>query len=384
MVVLITLTFLFGPNSFGKVVDSELGFFADSHEISVYQDRGSWALEGVFPYKANFAEYPELAVWLFGGINYIFGENNFQLAWLFLMAVFTYLFFIVLIKFLEFLKKSYLWVYLFFLPSLAYFAFNRFDIIPALFVMLAIYLLITKNLKLAFFVLALAFLFKWYALVLIPLFWLVIYREEKRISRLVLPSIFFAVPIIVVFSTTIIGAGLDSFLSVYEFHLARSCELGNLWGTANYYFFNSSFQQENWFCSQVTLLLQFLIPLGICGYLFFKKKDKFTAIQIISLAIILISIFVFFNRLYSNQWVLWFLPLFIILATDKLDIVLIAIFEVVNWLLFPFLPRYLPASLAAGELTAIHVYNLFSVVLMILFVLIIFRAYEKYHRHSNI
>ena len=379
---LIGCFFYFSPRIGEAVGNDSLEIFHDDYEVGVYEDRGSWAITRDFPYKSQFEEYPELAVWFFGSIHLLKGPLDYMLVFYIVMGLFMFGVFWLTLVLLKHFNKSYLLAFLMFLPSSIFFVFNRFDIVPVFFVLLSLYLLFKSKYKISFLLLAIAFLLKWFAVVLVPIYICYIFFKHKKIKKTLLPILLFVLPVVAVFGTTILGAGLEAFLSPYQFHMARTCEFGNIWGTINFYF-SDNFTGQNFFCSKVTTVLQLFVPL-LLFIIFILKRKKLTDKDVLLWSFIMIVLFVFFSRLYSNQWLIWFSPLLILLIKDKIDVILLVAFDVINWLLFPVLPRHIPFIENNNFLFPLHVYNFLSVLLMILLITIVIKIYENNNHHPDI
>lgn len=374
----------FVPISAQSIEGDNLGLFSDPHELEVYQDRGSWILKGEFPYEAGFEEYPELAVWLFGLFNLAAKYINYAYIFYFIMALFLFGTFYIVLKLLEIFKKNYCYAWLLFLPSALYFSFNRFDIIPVFLVVLSIYLFLKTKYKYSFLILSIAFLFKWYALVLLTIFIIAILLKNKKIKPLILPCLVFTVPVCIVFGTTIVSAGWNNFIQPYTFHMDRFCELGNIWGTFYFYILNSSFQEQTFFCSNITIFLQIVLPILLFVWYNIRRRKGLNNQQIVVWSTIFIICFIFFSRLFSNQWEIWYLPLLIILISKNVDIVLIVAFDILNYITFPIITRYIPTGIFSNQLFPLHMFNAFSMLLMVIMILIIYRLIKQVKKDEDI
>lgn len=312
----------------------------DDFELSVFFQRGSWLPQGITPYdKEIFQEYPQL------GLSYLtlpfLFTNDYQ-DYKTILILFNFLCFLGLIyvtyKIFQKFNKNILYLLLFLLPSVAYFIFSRFDIVVVLLVQISFYLLLSKKYRASVVFLALAFLTKWYPLLFLPLYFYYLrgklpMTEFKKIGKEMILSFFAVISAVMIFSFLIDGI---YSLVPYFFHSARPAAIGSLY----HLIFQSSFlrfglDNLNYIGISLFFLLQFIIPLI---FIFQSKKfsnyilNKKQLIMWMSLAIL---IFLLFSRFYSPQWILWFLPLLILIIDSKLEIILLIIFDIINFLAFP-------------------------------------------------
>lgn len=312
----------------------------DDFELQVFFQRGSWLPQGLTPYnKEIFQEYPQLGL-SYLTFPYLFTSDYQNYKTILILFNFFCLLGLIYVtyKILQKLNRSILYLFLFLLPSVAYFVFSRFDIVVVLLMQISLYLLLSRKYRASVIFLALAFLTKWYPLLFLPLYFYYLRGklpapESKKIGKEMI-FIFF----VIIFAVMVFSFIIDGIYSLvpYFFHSARLAAAGSLY----HLIFQSSFlkfglDNLNYIGIALFFLLQFSIPLI---FIFQSKKllsyltDRRQLIMWISLAIL---IFLLFSRFYSPQWILWFLPLLVLVINSKLEIVLLIAYDIVNYLAFP-------------------------------------------------
>jgi len=312
----------------------------DDFELRVFYQRGSWLPQDLTPYNREiFQEYPQLGL-SYLTLPYLF-TNDYQ-NYKTIIILFNFFCFLGLIyvtyKIFRKLNKSVLYLLLFLLPSVAYFVFSRFDIVVVLLMQISFYLLLSRKYRASIIFLALAFLTKWYPLLFLPLYFYYLrgkmpVPEFKKIGKEMI-LIFFAI----IFVVMVFSYAIDGIYSLvpYFFHSARPAAVGSLY----HLIFQSSFlkfglDDLNYIGISLFFLLQFSIPLI---FIFQPKNlqsyltDKRQLIMWMSMAIL---IFLLFSRFYSPQWILWFLPLLVLVINSKLEIILLIVYDIINYLAFP-------------------------------------------------
>ncbi|MDD5146920.1 MAG: hypothetical protein PHN39_04265 [Candidatus Pacebacteria bacterium] len=134
------------------------------------------------------AEYPSVSLWLFKMAN-IFGEQYFTLVWYFLVATAS-LAVVWLVKRL----RGNPYVYLAGVLPLGGLFWDRFDVFPALFTILAIYLAKSKYPIFAFNALSVGVLLKVYPIILLPVLVLMMIRD-KQYAKLLIGLFVFCLPL---------------------------------------------------------------------------------------------------------------------------------------------------------------------------------------------
>lgn len=278
----------------------------DNSDITYFYNRSSWIAEHKIPYKDAAEEYPQVAV-LFLVIPRLFTNNPivYQIILQFLLGICFILLLWTTICILQELNKNLNYALLFFLPSVLYFSFNRFDVLPALFVQFSFYLLLKKQHNWSLFLLGLAALTKWYAgLFILPyLIYFIQQAQDKEGIKMGLKAIGVFIATILFFNfVTLITAGFNGILSPYFWHLNRSIEVGSFLSSLTSIFSWQSFGSSNSAISSVFnqlsqllfVILQFIAIRWVIETKIKNPKD------IILLMLLLLLPFILFMRIYSN------------------------------------------------------------------------------------
>ncbi|MFA6603858.1 MAG: hypothetical protein WCT10_03380 [Patescibacteria group bacterium] len=322
----------------GEFFDSGLRLLRDEQEMRVYFERGQWLADGGRPYSAaSPQEYPPAGV-LFLALPRLFTSNPFIYQDIF--ALLTSILFGLLVwltgKILISLGRPLKYLWLFFLPGVIYFSVWRFDILPAVLVAAAAHEVIRGRRVLAALWLILGGLVKFYpAFFLLPLLMLAAQSAAGSSSepgrRRVLVAA--AAAPVVLLGGILIWAGPDAFLSPILFHLGRTFEIGSL-GDISLWAASFLGGGSVWFAvilAGIFSLLQF-IPF-IFLLVFGRIAD---AKAFIRACLFLLLPFMLFNRFVSPQWVVWFIPL-AVLVSDKRETVALVLLGLTAYLQFPIL-----------------------------------------------
>ena len=302
--------------------------------MDVYQKVGTWLPEGKQPYKDVFSPYPQLATYMFA-LPYALTEHAKD------PRVYRYIFsllmdlclatMIVLIYQYRAVTKNL--AFLLLLPASFYFSHNRFDVVPSLFVITSLLMLFNRYFYSAFVLLAISVLFKWYALVLLPVYLGYCLAQDKRNTWLLMAAFF--VPVLVVITHSIITIGWDNFFKPYQYHLGRGTNqeslLYLLLAVINPVVNADVIKPV---LKPVFLALQFLVAIAAL----FARPD--TETRVVNWSIAAIVCFMLFAKYYSPQWILWLSPVLLLVARDKFFIIMIVLFDIFTYLYFPVVFGY--------------------------------------------
>ncbi|MFH0852791.1 MAG: hypothetical protein V1853_00050 [bacterium] len=321
------------PRRIGSNSDSKgIRIVRDSVDLYVYYVRSRWVPEQQMPYRDTFIEYPQLAM-LYMAWPMLF-VNNFD-SYEVLIVITNILAFGVLIlisrKLLLALYRSTKILWLLALPSIIYFTLYRFDVWPALAVTASLYCVFKKKNAWALLLLASAIFFKWYAVILIPLYWHWLRQNEAKPGET--KKLFIALILIGAITLSIMYVLFeDGFINTYRQHLlARVFEPASIF----YLIKGEDFIIDG--IRNTVLLLQIaltLVWLGIGKYLR-KKWSDFDSL--IGWSAVLIMIFIFFAKFYSPQWLIWYVPLLLLLPLSHRLIWAIVLNDILNYAYFPIL-----------------------------------------------
>ena len=307
---------------------------ADVIDRSIYFERGRWFTDGTLP----ISEYPQVPTLLFGvnNLTSMWADSNIRIkvySAFFSLEMLLVLFLITKVL-LELLPPSLSnSVLLVFLPPTLYFTYNRFDILPAYFCLLAYSSATKKQWTMTSVLLAIATFTKWYPVLLFPGFFIYATTLEKKFQWRMLVG--FTVTSIGIVLASYLSGGAKTVLVPYTFHMTRGMEdlafpvlLDNLTrgllGT----------QVSSPYFSLLFFVAQIAAPLLI----FFVKFDSIDVL--VDYCIIVIGVFVLFSKIWSPQWFLWLLPFLIISAKNTKKTELIILYNFVTYLSFPLIFDY--------------------------------------------
>ncbi|MFA5134961.1 MAG: hypothetical protein WC505_04225 [Patescibacteria group bacterium] len=320
--------------------DAGVRMLRDDFELSVFYNRGSWLLNGSTPYDPElFQEYPQLGL-MYVSLPHVFSSSyaGYRTA-LIVMNLLAYgVLIVVTYLILKKLGRSSWLLLLFALPSMLYFAMNRFDIFVVLLAQVSLYLLLSKRYTASCVLLAAAVLTKWYPIIFAPAYALYMYAQLGPVqyrAALKRGMIAFCAIVVGVMGLSFMVDGVHSLVP-YLFHSSRPAGVGSFYfHVVQQFLLGLGLEQVNYFGIAVFFFLQFMIPLLLLVR--FKKlsaapRGDRSLVLWLTLAVFT---FILFSRFYSPQWVLWFLPLLVLVARTKLEVFLIIIFDIINYLAFP-------------------------------------------------
>jgi hypothetical protein len=308
-------------------------FFNDDYDRSVYALDGEWFLKGQIPYKDTISEYPQIPTYLFA-VPYLFSDPNSS-------PDFNYWVFSTVISLISlgFLLGTILLLYqmlpihknrafLMLLPAALYFSYNRFDILPSFLVLLSLFSLQQKKNVLAGIFLGVATLTKWYPALLFPLFLAYTFTTKRWIDWKMTLAFFLTCTIII--TPTFLSGGLKALLVPYLFHAQRGFEQVSLPALIQKAF-------PNWFGSGpfLSILTYLFLALSVLPVPFLVLAHLDTIDRMVLWSGLILAVFILFSRIWSPQWLLWVLPLMILIAKTPADILWIVVYGVVNYLAFP-------------------------------------------------
>lgn len=304
--------------------------FADYYDRSFYFERGKWFINNTIP----TSEYPQIPTLLFG-INHITSNwlDNPNMQMQIYVAVFSlemlivlFLVFKKLVELLPFQLSKY--AYLVLLPPSLYFTFNRFDILPTYFCLLAYGFARNKRWGAASIVLAIATFTKWYPALLFPGFFVYASLSNKKFQWKMV-FIFLTICTLILLPTLVMG-GIDTILAPYKFHAERGMEYIAL-PVLIYKFLSTSLNINLQYFLLLFLVLQFLAPILLLSI----KID--TLEFLINYSIITIGMFILFSRIWSPQWFLWLLPFLVLSTRTKKDAGIIIAYSLIMYIAFPLI-----------------------------------------------
>lgn len=228
-------------------------------------------------------------------------------------------------------------------PSILWFWFYRFDEMAVALLLLSLIFLSANKKEIGSFFAFIGFSVKWFPIVIMPNYWL--YCIKKRHYKELTASItIFALLSCLLFLPFYI-TDREKFIHTYETHLPR-----NILGESSYFSMESAITGEKIapyespdppkiFTNNVALLMTVIAFLS--WFLYVWKTIKKERLVIYSCFTVLL--FVVTNRIYSTQYIVWLLPLLIIIAMHlklkeneiKSYMVLLVLMQLFNFLKSP-------------------------------------------------
>lgn len=333
--------------------DLQLPLVRENFDTLVYWQGAQWWQNRTPPYRGTIYDqeinkqvihsgsvpfvaeaYPQLAMMYFT-VPALFTNDfsTYQALFFIWNAIWLWALLIITRKLLKLLGKENSRLYYLLLPSFLFFTFNRYDIFPACLVIWAILLLLEKKSNWSFVLLGLSFLSKLYPLILLPLF--LLYDRQNNNSSLKSLGIF-SVTILAPLTLFITWTGWLPSLTPYFIHFGHATQ-GSLLEVLNSIIPS---QNINSLLHYLFTLLQFILPLFISLILMWskiqKKKIPIQPGQFISLAAAALLLFIIFSNFFSNQWVVWLVPLLILTIPIKHGWFIIT-YDLINYIRYPII-----------------------------------------------
>lgn len=322
-------------------------FINDFWDRSAYFSRGSWYPLKKIPYKDIFEEYPPLAVYVFAtpflcmpkNVEYFY--DNFLASPVAMSSFYTSLYskifscfmgfagilsaFITLVL-LKILKKNQVFSLLYLLPASLFFTFNRFDILPALMVLLSLLCIYHERYKSASIFLGLGAALKMYPAILLPVFLAFYFRKYKKMNFKMISS--FIATVFLIMLPVLLSAGFSILWAVFHSQANRGFNHESLCYIFFIFFPHIYSSHETAITTIFNILSVSMVPFALTAKINnFKVLIKWSALSLLT--------FIFFLNFYSPQWILWVIFLLILSIETKMDILKIALFQIITWLIFP-------------------------------------------------
>lgn len=315
-------------------------FFQDNYDRGAYYVRGSWYHFGMENVGKLDSEYPALAVYVFAlpfAVADLMGRSDpaprpgLILNLFTAMMVIFYLGLMLITRRLLEEKGKDTWrLVVFLLPGFLYFSLNRYDVMPALLVSAAVFMVLTDRPLWAGVLLGMGMMVKWYPALLGPICFAYFWRW-KRSDAFILTGAFAATVIALSIPLLMIG-GVDAFFDPYRFQIGRDADAMSIFGLATAWTGETrGLSPLSSWAKTILLALQLVIPLlALLGAQ--KSSEAFLDWVLLSL-----FAFIFFAKFYSPQWIIWIIPLFIVRYENRWLIVLIVAWDLLSYMLFPVL-----------------------------------------------
>lgn len=305
----------------------------DDKDLTVYERRSTWVEQGTSPYRDTPQEYPIFGV-LYISIPRVFTSTSEGFARVFhVLAGVTYAaLLVVTARLLRVLGRPAWPVLLLCLPAQLYFGLNRFDVLPALLVSAAVLAAFRSRPGLSGVLLAGSVFVKLYTVLFIPLLFVYLFRRNRAAAKR-----FAAAALLTMAATLLITlflGGLNAFFPLF-FHGNRQIEV------ASYLALPTLMLQAvgagSWVVPFMTLLAQLGTLTAALGVTFkavkrtiFESEGLIRSITTLALLLTIVAPFT------SPQWILWLVPLLVLLPLKRFAVVSLIIgLDLATYLLFP-------------------------------------------------
>lgn len=323
----------------------------DNIDRSYYFNRGAFISRNITPYSPEHSvEYPQIAVYsfviphllmkitpysiqktndnqiqdlIYGSIKPGTYQKATMNIYSLLMALTFISFSFLTLKLLTSMNSSSYRLYIFILPAFMYFTINRYDILPAFFVTLAVYAFKKKYFLSGFIILAIATMTKWYPILFLPIFLNYLFYK-KNIRESIKGALIFIIVSAIIILPTLLSTGTEGVLKPYLFQATRKAD-----PLALLFYLQEFIASDN--------ILKYILT--ACGFLppvigFFHKIDTFE--KLLKWMSLSVAIFILSASFYSPQWLIWLTPIVILWCPKPIIGVLIA-FDFISYLIFPVL-----------------------------------------------
>jgi len=355
--LIIILTILYVASLILPAIIFQSNWYLDHWDVSWYHKYAIQIFSGKIPYVDFHIEYPQLvliAILLPYLVSIALGDPLMYFSAHCLICSILYIatgFMVYHITLTLYGKEDRAFVALLMTItafSATYFVLTKYDAYPTFFMVLAIYLYIIKDdIKWSYLASVIGFFMKWFVLILLPFLlvrdvrqYLEFAKDEskskgllknKDISVAILLCIILAVLVLLPFFLLSLKSGNFSNLTyAYTFHIGRDAQ------TESIFFLLDNVFNLGTFCSQIGNFLM-LGAMVIVFYMYYRKNDQ-SIPTLVGYFAFAIFVFVFFNKVASPQYILWFTPLFaIILSRKVMHIVWFYFVQLWMFLEFPIL-----------------------------------------------
>ncbi len=353
-IVASTISALISYPGFSSTIPYYIGY----SDINIFTQK---AIDPTFPYIGKDIEYPVITG-VFIHTMGLFGNNFYYITssvFLTLFAVITSIFLYKIVETLKLDKKKLIYFYIL-TPTFLFFTIYNWDIIAVMFVSMSFYFFIKEKPVKSSVFLALAVASKLYpAVFLIPFLFKT--KREKRSKFLV---VFVLVFLFV--NSYFMLSNFNGWLFTYNFHNTRSANYDSIFGVIQYFIPSISSS----FVNIVSLAL-----FGISYILLVILRRKRDIFELCFMSILL---FLFFNKVFSPQFLLWTLMFFVLIRFNKK---IFYSLEASNFLVFFFILFWWFAYKDLVEI--LYIAFLFVIIRHVILFYMIYKMKDSVIRHKK-
>jgi hypothetical protein len=317
--------------------------FSFSHDLEVYFNSSRWIIEGGRLYCDVPSEYPLLANIIFGAFRYLgnlISQHAFYALWI---TSGCFLYYLCLVYGVA--RSTMLALFAWLAPAPIYFALFRFDLYPALAVLVSLFAIKRKSYIKGAIWLGIAAALKGYALCLLPAYCaFMVY--QRGLTAAIKVGVLVVAPIMLSLLATFAFAGWEGVIAPFKIHLVRTLNGESTYDAANYLFDTP----VTLWVSQVPWYAQFL---QVAAALVAAAMRPRSFEDLINSFLFALLGFMSFSTFYSPQFVLWMLPL-ICFSTSRVMLISAVLFSWLTYLYFPIafdLQQAKPALFKAAVVT---------------------------------
>lgn len=314
-------------------------WLSDDGDRSVYFERAQFYPKRLTPFRDVFSEYPTLGTFAFATPYLLPGSSNnmtreaYVFRWSCVMAAVYGLTIALVAVFRRRYGLSAAPALLLLGPSALYFGLMRFDILCAWVVCLSLMAFARERYLLAYVLLGVGTLVKWYPAVLVPVYLAFHFsRDWTRFRTHTIRYAFaYGVTVLAIVGFTIAYVTWDGFLVPYRFHGARGGQYFNpYWLVTTSYHRTLGLNAATmpWVNGAFLALQLSIVPLML-----FVRVRSLT--DVLRHSVLAIYLFITFARIDSPQWILWYLPIILMFARNTSTLVLVFLLTVANYIVFP-------------------------------------------------
>ncbi|MCL2785812.1 MAG: glycosyltransferase 87 family protein [Methanomassiliicoccaceae archaeon] len=308
-------------------------FDMDSELMSFRFENANDVFNGIVP----ALEFPPLAL-VFFLIPRLFAADptGYGAGFIVMIAVFFMIGLLLVSKIAEKLGKNqklYMLVYTMLMVIMFEFVADRYDIIPVVFTLFALYCYVTKRYALAFIMLALGTMVKLYPAVLFPIFLIPLLMDGNKREALKGTAAFAAICAVVILPVVLLQPDLLTYF--IDYHSQRPMQIESVAASLLYPFimmglvdrnFEYSFGSDNIIGPVPDAVASWLTPLmGVCVlfvYVIYAyvlrgtkgKGDESDRLYLLAgFSLISVMTFIIVGKVMSTQYLLWTIPFLLML-----------------------------------------------------------------------
>lgn len=318
-------------------VDMLLG---DGEITKLYYVYADQIVNGKMPYEDFTVEYPPVAL-VFFVIPRLFTANEIIYSYLFLfeIIIFVLIGLWVVKKLVEKYgkdKNQFMSLFIIMLILSILLVYTRFDVFPMIITLLSLYCFFTKRYALAWILLGIGTMIKFYPALLVPIFLIPLLANRKWIESMKGILIFCATILLILLPFIILAP--DNWMDFLSYHLDRGLQIesvaasfilmGDMLGLTSVIIpegviYGSWNIEGSWVDAILPLLMPIMIVLVsviclLCLVTFIKAYKNENLNNTILIAIpmfvtLILLTFILFGKVFSPQYMIWLTPFFLVL-----------------------------------------------------------------------